>query len=136
MSLYKKEALPLRLNMFRSFVAFSLIFMMLGANFSRFFIYAGFELNRNYIASTLCENRDKPQLHCNGKCYLMKKLKQAEEKEKNQNRESQKNHFQEALITQKTKFTFQSQLLKVLYAEELPFALPRHSSVIFHPPKA
>ncbi|WP_233260724.1 hypothetical protein [Pedobacter sp. HMWF019] len=108
---------------------------MLGANFSRLFIYAGFELNKNYIASALCENRDKPQLHCNGKCYLMKKLKQAEEKEKSQNRESQKNHFQEALITQKAKFNFQVQLLKVLYTEELPFALPRHSSAIFHPPQ-
>eukprot|EP01133_Synstelium_polycarpum_P004631 gene4631-5416_t len=84
--------------MFRSLIAFSLIFFLLSANFSRFFIYAGFELNRNYIASTLCENRDKPMLHCNGKCYLMKKLKQAEEKEKGQNRASQKNQFQEALI--------------------------------------
>ena len=68
--------------MFRGLIAFSLIFMMLTANFSRFFIYAGFELNKNYIASELCENRDKPMMHCNGKCYLMKKLKQAEEKEK------------------------------------------------------
>ncbi|WP_316836287.1 hypothetical protein [Pedobacter nutrimenti] len=122
--------------MFRSLIVFSLIFVMLGANFSRLFIYAGFELNRNYIASKLCENRDKPQLHCNGKCYLMKKLKQAEEKEKSQNRESQKNHFQEALITQKTNFNFQVQLLKVLYTEELPFVLPRHSTAIFHPPQA
>lgn len=30
--------------------------------------------NRAYIAATLCENKDKPQLHCNGKCYLKKKI--------------------------------------------------------------
>nr|WP_294869711.1 hypothetical protein [uncultured Pedobacter sp.] len=122
--------------MFRGLIAFSLIFMMLTANFSRFFIYAGFELNKNYIASVLCENRDKPMMHCNGKCYLMKKLKQAEEKEKNQSRTAQKGHFQEALITHKTNFNFLSQLIKVIKPIELPFALPRHSAAIFHPPQA
>lgn len=108
---------------------------MLSGNFSRLFVYAGFELNRNYIASALCENRDKPEMHCNGKCYLLKKLKQAEEKEKNQNRESQKNHFQEAMFAQKTTFHFSSSLIKIFYPAELSFALPRYSSSVFHPPQ-
>lgn len=30
--------------------------------------------NYDYIASVLCENRDKPYLECNGKCYLEKQL--------------------------------------------------------------
>lgn len=30
--------------------------------------------NYNYIATVLCENRDKPYLECNGKCYLAKRL--------------------------------------------------------------
>lgn len=30
--------------------------------------------NYNYIATELCENRDKPFLECNGKCYLAKEL--------------------------------------------------------------
>ncbi len=30
--------------------------------------------NRAYIASTLCENRSRPAMKCNGKCYLKKKL--------------------------------------------------------------
>ncbi|WP_456463913.1 hypothetical protein [Lutibacter sp.] len=30
--------------------------------------------NYDYIASVLCENRDKPYLACNGKCYLEKQL--------------------------------------------------------------
>ncbi len=33
--------------------------------------------NKEYIASVLCENRDKPSLACNGKCYLEKQLKKA-----------------------------------------------------------
>lgn len=31
--------------------------------------------NYDYIATVLCENRDKPYLECNGKCYLEKQLK-------------------------------------------------------------
>ena len=31
-------------------------------------------LNRDYIANALCENNDKPELNCQGKCYLMQKI--------------------------------------------------------------
>jgi hypothetical protein len=31
--------------------------------------------NYDYIVAELCENRDKPFLECNGKCYLAKELK-------------------------------------------------------------
>lgn len=30
--------------------------------------------NYDYIATVLCENKDKPYLECNGKCYLEKQL--------------------------------------------------------------
>lgn len=30
--------------------------------------------NRAYIAANLCENRDRPDEHCDGKCYLKKKI--------------------------------------------------------------
>ena len=33
-----------------------------------------FIVNQDLIAATQCENRDKPELHCNGKCVLMQKL--------------------------------------------------------------
>ena len=36
-----------------------------------------YNYNKEYIASVLCENRDKPELACNGKCYLNKKIKQS-----------------------------------------------------------
>jgi hypothetical protein len=32
--------------------------------------------NYDYISNVLCENKDKPQLQCNGKCYLAKLLEQ------------------------------------------------------------
>lgn len=46
---------------------------------------AYYQVNRNYIAKNLCENRDKPKLNCNGQCYLAKKLKAAEDKEQKSN---------------------------------------------------
>lgn len=42
-----------------------------------FMPYIGYQINKAYIAETLCVNRDKPQMHCDGKCYLSKQLKKA-----------------------------------------------------------
>ncbi|MBB3841422.1 hypothetical protein FHS57_005450 [Runella defluvii] len=38
------------------------------------FVYLDFELRKEFIIKNLCENRFKPQLHCDGKCYLAKQL--------------------------------------------------------------
>ncbi len=34
-----------------------------------------YHANYDYISNVLCENRDKPYLQCNGKCYLDKQIK-------------------------------------------------------------
>lgn len=44
-------------------------------------IVAYYQINKEFIASTLCENRAKPMLHCDGKCYLKKKIKAQESNE-------------------------------------------------------
>lgn len=33
-----------------------------------------YAVNYEYISTTLCINKTKPELHCNGKCYLSKEL--------------------------------------------------------------
>jgi hypothetical protein len=38
-----------------------------------------YEYNKDYIAKNLCENRDKPEKKCCGKCYLRKQLKKADD---------------------------------------------------------
>ncbi|MFN8349756.1 MAG: hypothetical protein U0X91_32450 [Spirosomataceae bacterium] len=38
------------------------------------FVYLDFQLRKEFIIKNLCENRFKPQLHCDGKCYLAKQL--------------------------------------------------------------
>ena len=39
-----------------------------------------YQLNKGYIAKNLCENQDKPELKCCGKCYLRKELKKVDGK--------------------------------------------------------
>ncbi len=122
--------------MFRSITAIVLIFSVTLASFTRLFIFAGFELNHTYIVTELCENRDTPEMNCDGQCYLSKKLKQAEEKEKSQERESQKHNFQEAFITEKVVLNSPIQFVKSISIKETVFLLPQPSFVIFHPPRA
>lgn len=49
--------------------------------FSRYMVMTMFYINQTYIAQNLCENRDKPQMNCNGHCQLTKKLKDEQKKE-------------------------------------------------------
>ena len=112
-----------------------LVCTILSANFSRFFVYAGFELNRNYIATVLCENRDKPVMQCKGKCYLSKKLKQEAEKEKKQERQSKQTQLQEAFLMERVVVHFPPVIIPQTLSIELPFVLPQHAAIIFHPPR-
>lgn len=52
--------------------------------FSPWGTIAYYQINKEYITRVLCENRDKPQLNCNGQCYLAKKLKAQEEQKDKQ----------------------------------------------------
>jgi len=54
-------------------------------NFSKSLIVMQFKVNQSFIASELCENRNKPQLHCNGRCHLKKELDRDAQQEKNNN---------------------------------------------------
>lgn len=38
-----------------------------------------FEINEQYVSEELCENKDKPVLECNGKCFLAKQIAATEE---------------------------------------------------------
>lgn len=115
--------------------ALCLLFALISSSFSRFLVVAGFEVNQNYIASNLCENKSRPWLHCNGRCYLMKKLKQAEEEEKKQAREDQKNRYQEALLTASLTISFKMQGFKIVYPQYLVRGIIHLSSSLFQPPQ-
>jgi hypothetical protein len=39
-------------------------------------------VNYDFIVKELCENKEKPELACNGKCHLMKELAKANDSDK------------------------------------------------------
>ena len=70
--------------MFRRFIAIVLIVCLQSLSFASLLAVVSFNMNKEYIAAKLCENRAKPKLNCKGKCYLNKMNKKAaEQKEVN-----------------------------------------------------
>jgi hypothetical protein len=121
--------------MVRRITGFLLIAALLSVNFSTLFIFAGFELNRDYVATHLCVNRDKPWLHCNGKCYFMRKIKQEQEKENSQERQAQKNLFQDALFDKSVETCFYTQMLQKFSTPGERITLPAVNLPIYQPPQ-
>lgn len=64
----------------RSFIIYVLLASIMLPTLSPWGTIVYFQINRDYIAKVLCENRKKPQLNCNGKCYLAKRLKAQQDK--------------------------------------------------------
>ena len=61
---------------------FLAIFLLIAISYqfvAKMGIIAWYNANRDYVAANLCENRSKPQMHCNGKCYLKKQLKKVDD---------------------------------------------------------
>ncbi len=119
------------------FLAAVILVALLGSNCSRFFVFAGFELNQKYIAENLCVNKLRPNLHCNGRCYFMKKIKQAEEDDKKQARQDQKNRYEEALPVTQTvrKSAFVESEEKTTYPRAVAQQPVARSYAILQPPK-
>ncbi|RQO76634.1 hypothetical protein DBR40_12130 [Pedobacter sp. KBW01] len=45
-------------------------------------VYSGYQMNKEYITSVFCINNAHPELHCDGQCFLAKKLKDLDGKNK------------------------------------------------------
>jgi hypothetical protein len=121
--------------MIRRIIALALLLAMLSPILAKLFVYAEFKSNQEYIAATLCENRDRPELNCEGKCYLMKKLKAAEDKEKKQENQAQKKASVDLFFVEKTVapvlvITIPAQKK----ASTQKFSLPEFDREIAHPP--
>lgn len=63
-----------------------------------------YKANTNAYALN-CENKARPQMHCNGQCQLMKKLKK-EEKKDQENPDRKSENKQEVLLSSKSFFPF------------------------------
>ncbi|SEQ87958.1 hypothetical protein SAMN05421824_2586 [Hyunsoonleella jejuensis] len=99
--------------------------------------YAYFELDPIGFIENLCENKDQPELECNGKCHL-KKLAQSEDKK--QRTPESIIDFKEIILypNQETNFLFS----KLAYNKKLAIVAYQNlysfvnSYDFFHPPRA
>lgn len=98
-----------------------------------------YQLNKEYIAQVLCINREKPELHCDGKCFLTEKLNQANQAEEKDIPATQQEKIEiPSFLISKHFFQFQTviiQQIKYPLSNKHLCILP-DSSGVFHPPKA
>src|SRR5579871_1440176 len=61
-----------------SLIAILLLASFVTVNFSKLIIWANYEINKAEITQKYCINKDKPGMHCCGKCLLKRKLAEEE----------------------------------------------------------
>ena len=59
-------------------LAFFLTALVLLQSFGRELLVLNFAVNRAAITTRYCVNKARPRLHCDGKCYLARQLRRAE----------------------------------------------------------
>src|SRR5579863_5663840 len=62
----------------KSTVSILLLFSFVFVTISKSIILVNYELNKKEITEKYCINKDKPEMHCCGKCMLKKKLAEQE----------------------------------------------------------
>ena len=104
--------------------------------FNQVVIVAEYYANKDFIAKNLCENRDKPKMHCDGKCCLKKKLAK-EGKNQAPSPTNQKSEQVVTLYFSDTKFEIKPVASTILPKKYFSFnelkTYSYHHSV-FHPP--
>lgn len=95
-------------------------------------------INYEYISEVLCINKEKPEMHCNGKCHLMQELAKASEDEKPLS--EKKSHHSEVevlFIEELASFDFSSEK-QFVAKTPISFYSNLYSHIdcnsVFHPP--
>ncbi|MGY3052607.1 hypothetical protein ACVWYG_000797 [Pedobacter sp. UYEF25] len=122
--------------MIKSLVVFLLTICMVSNCCMQLIMYSTYQLNKDYITSVFCVNRAHPELNCDGKCFLSKKLKDLDQKTKTSQENLKKSlegfvmfkiiSVQQDLFTSVAKPTI----------EYLEKSTINRSVTIFHPPRA
>jgi hypothetical protein len=102
--------------------------------FAQSFILVKFYVNQSYYQS-ICENKARPMLHCNGKCQLAKRLKQAEKKDQQNSSRHLDNNNNEVICFPASSYNFCcASLLKNHFGHFQDNHTVEFPVSIFHPP--
>ena len=121
----------------RSLITIFLFLSILIQTFSWFFYDAAYVLNKDYIAGKLCVNKDKPAMHCNGKCFLAKQ-QQKEEQQNDKSADNRKEKFEIQFFSLPSAINLETVVFRndIIYSNRVNFSLPEFYSSVFHPPSA
>jgi len=98
-----------------------------------------YAINYEYISEVLCINKEKPEMHCNGKCHLMQELAKASEDEKplSSDKKSHHSEIEVLFVEELTSFDFEFQdsfivtILPNFYSNLYSHV---NCNSVFHPP--
>ncbi len=125
--------------MFKRLIALILLVILISTHFSMYMVYAGFTMNRKMIAEKFCINKSRPWLHCDGKCYFMKKIRQAEENEKKQESKDHLNRLEISFLQEPFNYSAGESNINISLKSTYPAYAYHYSSryldCIFRPPK-
>lgn len=122
--------------MLKKCTALVLLLAFVAMTFSKAVIVVDFYANRDYIAKNLCENRDKPMMHCCGRCLLRKRLAAQDSQDKN-NPDRKPENRNEVLFFQEINGALS---IPVTASVNIPYRIARpgtpvdRASAFFHPP--
>ncbi|HRG52546.1 MAG TPA: hypothetical protein PLL00_06905 [Bacteroidia bacterium] len=111
-----------------------LLFGILLQSLGKFIIYANYELNKEAITMMFCENKSKPKMNCNGKCHMMKQMKEQEKKE-NTPVNTLKEKYENQIST--ASYSFRIITTYTIISHSSVYKLHEsisHLNSIFHPP--
>lgn len=102
---------------------------------ARSVIYLNFKYNQKELASTVCENKDKPKSCCAAKCYLDKEIKKEDKRQSDSSTtikdKTEKSELRTGLIT----FVFAPDVITKQVILSNSGTLPDNiTSSVFHPP--
>jgi hypothetical protein len=119
----------------RQATAYTLVLLICVQSFYQAGLVSWFYANQSSIAMAHCVNLNKPQLHCDGKCFLAKKLKEAE-KENAAGQSTNNNHseLQVFVLDEKEPVFIPFVQLIVHFPHKIQFIQRITGSDIFHPP--
>lgn len=97
-----------------------------------------YQFRKDLIAELFCENKDRPSLQCEGKCFVNKQLKHGEEERQRSSEQTEQTvvfHLtMPAQPLQLNPFSFPLELAPLAFYRTSPYS--SHLASPFHPPCA
>ena len=123
---------------FVRFLSISILLLsMMASSFSPCLPILEYALNKPFIVARLCENRNRPEMKCEGKCYLCKRIQKQSKNEAENPEQKSSYRFLELAMGATPSFHF-SRIVDSL-PSWLPFltnGLTAFPADVFHPPQA